>query len=518
MYAGNSFPRGRRPQGLKRCLSALVLIVAACRTPAGDPVEPPQMSLAPPSLAPSVSGLPAPDGASASPVPLQAPQASRWLPGDELFLAAPPGERRLLLLANPSDQSGQFDVAVDPVGVQTTPAPLPSPGRSGGSRRAAPFGFGVAFDASLRSDGSLPGRRLFVAPTAAAAAWETFWINDGSATLAGDRPCDTRLMLQTENALFYVDEAAEATLDKAALGRLAEAFERRIRPPLTRVFGQEDRPGADGQPRLFIVLSPWVGQADGREGMMGYFWPRDPLAPSAEAADLTRHANQKEVIFLAARILEQPDVTALGTLAHEYQHLLTFCAKTRLDGTPRPEALWLDEGLSMLAMDLAGFGRVGQDPFVLDEVAAYMQNPAAYSLTDWAGNPEGRSYGLSYLFVRYLTGRFGLGIVAELQQTTRTGIAALDEVLARRGTSTATVYVDWLKAGAQALVSGEPGLGPVPLSLTEPTLYPVRPWGAVYLEAQAWPSEGRRATFSGTRTPLLYWRGIPGDPLGELGP
>jgi hypothetical protein len=441
------------------------------------------------------------------------PAGERLVPGGQLTLTAPPGSRRVLLLANPSDRTVMVGAAVTPEGLAPSPTPTPQPTRSGRSI-FPPFGFG----ADREGWSGLTGlRRLSAAPEAAPVGEvASFWVNDGSATLSGDQARQARQRLETSNARFFVDVDDLDAVPKERLRAFAEAFERRIRPPLTRVFGTEDQPGVDGDPRLFIVFSAWVGSAPGRAGMLGYFWPRDPLPAAPEATDLRRHSNQKEVIFLSTRILEQPDVTALGTLAHEYQHLLMFCAKSRSDGVPRTEATWLDEGCSMLAMDLAGLGRVAGDPFVLDEIRAYMSAPGRYSLTDWAGNPDGRSYGLSYMFVRYLTARYGLGLIEELQRTPLVGIKALDAVLQARGSSAAAAWVDWLREAGEAMVAGEPGRGPTPEALVSTTSLGVRPWGGLYLEAEGLGVQERRVTLVQPSAPLVIWRGVPGDPTGQL--
>jgi len=477
-------------------------LLAACLpagpTEAPTPVASPQ---GPAAVAPSARVGPRP------------PVGERLLPGGQLQLVAPAAGRRVLLLANPSGEAITVEVAVSPEGLAPSPSPTLTPGPSGRSI-FPPFGFGGDRGGWTGLTGL---RRLSAAPEAAPVGeLATFWINDGSATLEGDRARVARQRLETPNARFFVDTEDLEAVPEDRLVELAEAFERRIRPPLTRVFGAEDRPGVDGDPRLFIVLSDWVGSAVGREGMMGYFWPRDPLPAAPQATDLRRHANEKEVLFLSTRILEQPDVTALGTLAHEYQHLLMFCAKSRPDGVPRTEATWLDEGCSMLAMDLAGLGRVAGDPFVLDEIRAYMGAPGRYSLTDWAGNPDGRSYGLSYMFVRHLTARFGLGLIEELQRTPLTGVKALDAVLAPRGSSAAEAWVDWLREAGEAMVAGEPGRGPTPEALVRSTSFGVRPWGGLYLEAEALGRVPRHVTFLQPSAPLLIWRGVPGDPTGQL--
>ena len=454
-----------------------------------------------------------PIAAGAAPVaavsrgPAGLPAGPLLRPGEVLDLDAPAGGRRLVMLANPGPGECTLGVQLTP-GDAAAPAPTPRPSSAGsGELRTPPFGFG--FDASLGA-GSPKGRRGILAVERRAYAVgdrERFWVNDGSARLEGDREREATLRHVTPHAMFFVDAAGDVDIDEKRLRQLADGFER-LRTPLVRVSGEEDRPGIDGVDRLYVVISPWVGQAAGRTGMMGYFWPRDAMTREAAATDLRRNANEKEVIFLSTTILDQPEVTAMGSLAHEYQHLLTFCAKSRVDGVPRAEVTWLDEGISMVAMDLAGFGRLAEDPFVIDEIAAFRRAPGDYSLTDWLGNPNGRSYGLSYLFVTYLTERYGLGVLRDLLATPRTGIEGLDEVLAKRGSTFADAFVAWARAGGEAQAdAAEDGDGLAPQVLEATTSLRVRPWGVVYLEAHGSEDTPRAMRFQGATLPLAWWQG-----------
>jgi hypothetical protein len=313
-----------------------------------------------------------------------------------------------------------------------------------------------------------PTRRV-----AAADAVTTFWINDGDATLEGDRQRPARQRLVGPHVIFYVDAEADAKVPQAELERLSKAFEDQILPRLGPVFGEPSLPEGE---RVAVVLSPWIGQAPNRKGMMGYFWPRDVLPPGGSDKDLRQHSNQRHALFISTKLLEQPDVTAYGTLAHEYQHLLMFDAKSRSDGTPHTEETWLDEGFAMLAMDLAGYGLPGGDKFVTGEVAAFRHDPAAYSLTDWNHNPNGYSYGLSYLFTRYLVDRYGTGIVKEIQQTPASGVDGLQQVLARHGDDFPQVFVDWASAAWRSTD------GLTALRLTKPQAPDLRPWGVAPVE------------------------------------
>lgn len=339
--------------------------------------------------------------------------------------------------------------------------------------RPAPFGFWGT---------GRPVRTVFqtfpeVSPVTAGDS-ETFWINNGSGQLSGDRPSLAHRRHVTPHAYFYVDEQ-ESRLDSGALERMAEAFEQRIRPGITAVFGTEAQPGIDGDARLFVVISPWVGSAPGHQGMLGYFWYRDAIARIADPAHLAHHSNEKEVLFLSSRLVEERAVTAFGTLAHEYQHLIGFTLKRLTTGREQPEVPWLDEGLSMVAMDLAGYGTVGGDPFVQQDIDAYRQRPAAYSLTEWAENPGGYGYGLSYLFIRHLVQRHGLGVIKDLMQEPERGQVGLERVLQHYGTDLASSFIDW------AIAADDPLVG-IPLATESPTgTVTMRPWSQLVVTLTA---------------------------------
>ena len=187
------------------------------------------------------------------------------------------------------------------------------------------------------------------------------------------------------------------------------------------------------------------------------------------------------------------------------------------------EALWLDEGLSMYAMDVAGFGLAdGMTSTALD-IRSFQQRPYAYSLTEWRTNPNGYAYGEAYLFVRYLVDRYGEGIVSEILGSEGTGLAGLDALLRQRQDDVVRFFQAWTTANllsGTAIAEGTPynydaidirgtyggiklpGITPTPVvapSLSEP----LRPWGSAYY---AWRSPDADSWFfrlsTGERTPL----------------
>ncbi|MBO9541208.1 hypothetical protein J7643_11520 [bacterium] len=280
----------------------------------------------------------------------------------------------------------------------------------------------------------------------AAAETETFWVNIGDSTEAGDRKRTAKRRLTTAHANFYVDaEGAEGITDDQ-LKRLGEAFESRIYGTVTGTFGAEPKTDPSGESRVYVVLSPAVDNFGKDKGLMGYFWSRDLLSPAATGP--RAHTNQKKVIFLTSRLFEQPAQTVFGTLAHEFTHLCVFNQKVLVPNRATPEETWLDEGWAMLAMDLCGYGLRGGNEAIARDIKRFEEAPAEYSLTDWAGNPNGFSYGLSYLFARYLYDRFGAEVVKDALAAPATGVGAVQGGLVKREASFQDVYSDWTVANA----------------------------------------------------------------------
>lgn len=362
-----------------------------------------------------------------------------------------------------------------------------------------------ASDAQLLAE---PGALDRPAPTRRIQAGELppgqFWINTGDSTLGGDRLRTTTLRLTTPRAYFYVDTEADISADQVQ--RLADAFEQRIYPTVTGTIGSDPRTDIKGESRVHVVLSPAVDNFGADKGLMGYFWSRDMLSYTDVATSPRYHSNQKKVIFLTSRIFQQQSYTTFGTLAHEFAHLCVFNQKVLSRNRNIPEDVWLDEGWAMLAMDLAGYGLRAGNEEIAKDIKSFQEEPAAYSLTDWFNNPHGFSYGLSYLFVRYLHDRFGPEILKDIMAFPDVGVDAVNGALAKRGLSFQDVFADWALTNAAgtpindkrfsygadinlrgtygAITLG--GIRPLPIASFPKSLpTTLRPWGTAYFDLQA---------------------------------
>ncbi|MDB5099003.1 MAG: hypothetical protein JWM80_3424 [Cyanobacteria bacterium RYN_339] len=279
-------------------------------------------------------------------------------------------------------------------------------------------------------------KRLLAEPARVLGAAETFWVNTGDAS--NDVLQTAVLERITDHAFFYKDKQAKAISD-AQFDALVAEFETKIYPREAAVFGTPPHPGVDNEERVFIVVSPAVDNFGKEKGLMGYFWSRDAL-PNGKGGE---HSNRKEVLFMSDKLFDYPALTSFGTMAHEYQHLLNFSAKSVRSNFTVAEETWLDEGLAMYAMEVAGYGLPAGDPLIAKDLNEFLRNPLAYSLTDWENNPHHFSYGQNYLFVRYLADRYGADAIKDLYASDRTGVGAVEDSLKKRNDTFAQFFADW---------------------------------------------------------------------------
>jgi hypothetical protein len=108
-------------------------------------------------------------------------------------------------------------------------------------------------------------------------------------------------------------------------------------------------------------------------------------------------------------------------MAHEFQHLINFSQHVFQLAGPM-EVIWINEGLSMVAEDIAGYGfQVGNTtPFA----SSFMTAPGSVSLWGWTNTPA--DYGAAWLFFRYLGDKFGNQVLTKLVQTSLTGAANIE--------------------------------------------------------------------------------------------
>lgn len=187
--------------------------------------------------------------------------------------------------------------------------------------------------------------------------------------------------------------------------------------------------------------------------------------------------NKGKIVYIASSATSRSLGDMFAVVAHEFQHLLFSCHRVKAVGLTNHfnefnsgADTWLNEGLSMLAMMLNGYGPDGTQPSpaIVQQVADYLKTPSQYSMTDFygdTGNPTD-AYGMVTLFAQYMNDRLGDAALKDFHSTDNSatmygGLAVssgnvdasdlADRVLAKYGTSLGQVFSDF---GAAVYLDG----------------------------------------------------------------
>ncbi len=263
------------------------------------------------------------------------------------------------------------------------------------------------------------------------------------------------------------------------------------------VFGSEwnqNPPGGrDGDTKVvFLFLN---AQGIGNNGFFGFFNPSDSLSLAQNA-----NSNEAEILYFNAN---KTTDELIGTIAHEFQHMINYNQKVIRQGQfpagAQSENLSVNEGLSVLAEDIAGYTLNSGNGFQFSVVRSYLNAPQNFSFFRFT-NFE---YGQGYLFFRYVFEQFGSQTITSISTSTEVGLTNLNANLVP---GFQEVFRRWTIANHATNLTGAnlpnefrypsgfqtngtfPGLGtlPGPAFLTAPTngnfTTPTQdPWSAAYL-------------------------------------
>ena len=230
---------------------------------------------------------------------------------------------------------------------------------------------------------------------------------------------DARLLAVSENAYWYAD--IETDLTAQELERTAEVFEQDIRPPIVDTIGDIWKPGVDGDPRFTVLHTPLAAAA-------GYFSSSDSYPRATHP-----HSNEREMIVMEGDWLRPGSHDYFSVLAHEFQHAVHW----NLD---LGEDVWINEGMSEVATEIAGYEASFVDLFLL--------NPES-QLNFWPDEPRATlpHYGGATLFVEYLAQHYGGNKgLAKLAREPMDGVNGVESYLTQYGVSFTDVFADWIVA------------------------------------------------------------------------
>ena len=245
-----------------------------------------------------------------------------------------------------------------------------------------------------------------------------FWVSrdNGSVLVSGE------VAHVSEHAYWIFED--RFIPEPADIATAAEGFETEVWPAVTEVFGPPLTPGIDGDDRIVVYNGAL------RTGVAGYFSSADSYP-----REIVPFSNQREAVYMAAGRIKITSSEYLSVLAHELQHASHFASDSSEDS-------WINEGLSEMAAEIAGFDR--------SAVGSFVRAPST-SLTAWAQNiaVSRANYGAANLFFAFLATHYGgTDMLAAISRNQEDGIASVDRALSDRGFSEGAddVYSDWLVA------------------------------------------------------------------------
>jgi len=237
------------------------------------------------------------------------------------------------------------------------------------------------------------------------------------------------------NLYFYIDDDWWRPLDyqkkqevERALSSLGSEFYYKIYPTLTSTFGYEWSPGIDKDNRITVLIHPMKGEAG------GYFNNGDEY-PRIQSPK----SNEREMVYLNANYITDP--LAKSLLAHEFVHLITFNQKEKNQGVE--EEVWLNEARAEYAPTLVGYDSEYKGSNLEKRVKIFLENPSD-SLTEWLGQEA--DYGGLNLFTQYLVEQYGIKILIDSLQSSKTGISSINEALEKNGFEKdfSQIFTDWI--------------------------------------------------------------------------
>ncbi|MBZ0299133.1 MAG: immune inhibitor A [Anaerolineae bacterium] len=314
----------------------------------------------------------------------------------------------------------------------------------------------------------LMGIETIAPPPATPPQWQLgdvqrFWVTNEYDNRAFQ--VDASLRTIGEHIYFWVEQ--DVTIDTAELDKLAAIFDQDIYTPMHALWGSEDSPGVDGDPRVYGLFA--FGQGP---GVAAYF-ASEHIYP----VEAVSTSNEHEMFFFNLDTLGTafPADMIAGVVAHEFQHMIQEHQDTN-------ESIWLNEGFSKFSEIYVNY------PFSSASSAiAFLSQPGT-QLDDW---PEEGStlphYGAGLMFVAYFYDRYGIDALRQLGRNPASGLESVDAVLKDLGEpGVNTFFADWVLANFlqnYALTDGRYGYqslfgltGPAPMDLVSE--YPYRWSGA----------------------------------------
>jgi hypothetical protein len=306
---------------------------------------------------------------------------------------------------------------------------------------------------SLRAEPNVVARQALVAPPALGSqrSFQVLSKFDGSAF----KRITARVRYVGDHIVLYVDvDQPPGAFTDAELRTFGDLFDRTLYDLDVRAFGSESDIDANG--RVIFLFTPVVNaltpssECSTQGFITGFQYGLDvlPTQPNSNRGEIF-YALVPDVGGTRSCEHTKADVERLvpATFVHEFQHMISFGQHVLARGGAG-EVLWLNEGLSHMAEELAGktyearfpppSGRTDPNQLFPDSAQgfltpnmrnaqSFLKTPGLTSVIALTGGGTLAERGAAWLFLRWLGDQKGESIYGRLVQTGRTGVANVED-------------------------------------------------------------------------------------------
>jgi hypothetical protein len=257
------------------------------------------------------------------------------------------------------------------------------------------------------------------------------------------------LRAESATTIVFVEDAQWGTrVSQTDVDAILAAFDEQTPPAsidpgsgiadiVEAVYGPPTDIDQDGKIHILIldIRDGWSGSGG---YVAGYYTSHDQTSAP--------YSNQRDLIYIDCQPADPTGSEVLGTVAHEYQHLVHFGADPD-EGSSTP---FMNEALSELSTYLCGYG---------------LRSPASFAvapdiaLDDWHNDES--DYARVALWSLYIYEQLGLGAIQAIFADPGNGVSGVESALAAIGSQRdfATLAADWFVANAVGDLTLDPRYG-----------------------------------------------------------
>jgi hypothetical protein len=234
----------------------------------------------------------------------------------------------------------------------------------------------------------------------------------------------------------YIYLEAGQAASRSAIDNLVSEFDNRIYPIDTNAFGSEPGPGADGDPKIYILLLE-IRQVSSSGSIAGYFSYLNEY-PREASVQIFPYSNQKEMIYVDVARQAADDPFVLRTMAHEFQHMIHWEQKDHLRlGLKGSDDVWLNEAMAEAASILC----YGPDPGRIAFFGDRAFQASQYPLTLWFN--ELQDYAKVAMWSQFLIDRYPDNVFRSALQSTQVGASSIESALVGTGKTFSDLFNEW---------------------------------------------------------------------------